>query len=74
MAESALGVGEYTTAMVLKPNVSPKEHCELSDAFLDAIRGDWEREGKPRVPKGTLEHISEQLKKFPGNRSAKQSN
>jgi hypothetical protein len=68
MAESASGVGEHTTAMVIRPRVPLKEHCELSDAFISGIRGDWEREGKPRVPKGTLEYISEQLKKFPGNK------
>jgi len=71
MAESAFGVGEHTTAMVLKPNMSLKDHCELSEEVIKLIREDWEREGKPRVPKGTLKALSEQLKKFPGNKLGK---
>lgn len=69
MAESALGVGEHTTAMVLKPNAPFKDRCELSESFIKAIREDWERDGKPRVPKGTLEGIAAQLKRFPGRKT-----
>jgi 20S proteasome alpha/beta subunit len=62
MAESAPGVGKHTVVKILNSTMPVKQPSELSEDFIAKIRNDWEREGRPRVPTGTLAGIQMLLK------------
>jgi proteasome subunit B (beta)-like protein len=53
MAESAAGVGRSTSVVVMRMNDDRDEVdiTELSDAFIADIRKEWDRDGKPKVPR-----------------------
>ena len=53
MSEAAPGVGQHTNVVIVDPGFSVKE-SELSDSVKALIRGDWEKEGRPRIPAHTL--------------------
>jgi len=63
MAESAQGVGRHTVVKVLNATTPIQAPSELSEDFIATIRSDWEKEGRPRVPKSTLDGIRLLLRK-----------
>jgi hypothetical protein len=64
MAESADGVGKHTHVKVARGS-GKMDAYELSEESITGIRFAWEKEGKPRVPRGFIEHLEEQLRKHP---------
>jgi hypothetical protein len=65
MAESADGVGKHTVAKVASGAYGKMDAYEASEALIRNIRTAWERDGKPRVPAGVIEHLADDLKKHP---------
>ena len=65
MAESASGVGKYTIAKVISPKIPTDPAADLSQEVIAAIRDDWERDGRPRIPKSTISGLRKLLYKKP---------
>ena len=64
MAESAPGVGKHTVVKIAT-STGRMDAYEASTELIGGIRTAWEREGKPRVPSGFVEHLRNTLKRHP---------
>ncbi len=61
-SEPATDVGEKTFCLVLRAN-HPGEWFWLTETTIQKIRSKWQKEGRPKLPKGILEYIKSECSK-----------
>jgi len=61
MAESAEGVGRHTVVKIASGR-GRMNSVSLSEEFIDHIRHAWEIDGRPKVPRGYIDHLKKTLR------------
>jgi hypothetical protein len=62
MAESALGVGRHTYVNIARVGEAMSA-THLSDYVVNSVRNAWEKEGKPRIPRGIVDELRPLLRR-----------